>query len=47
MGGVGQVNAGGWDRPRLLVVLACVVAAAMLLLLGGRGRGRAGPLRWP
>ena len=34
MGGVGQVNAGGWDRPRLLVVLACVVAAAMLLLLG-------------
>jgi hypothetical protein len=34
MGGVGQVNAGGWDRPRLLLVLACVVAAAMLLLLG-------------
>jgi hypothetical protein len=34
MGGDGQVNAGGWDRPRLLVVLACVVAAAMLLLLG-------------
>jgi len=34
MGGVGQVNAGGWDRRRLLVVLACVVAAAMLLLLG-------------
>ena len=34
MGGVGQVNAGGWDRPRLLVVLACVAAAAMLLLLG-------------
>jgi hypothetical protein len=34
MGGVGQVNAGGWDRPRLLVVLACVVAAVMLLLLG-------------
>jgi hypothetical protein len=34
MGGVGQVNAGGWDRPRLLVVMACVVAAAMLLLLG-------------
>ena len=34
MGGVGQVNAGGWDRRRLLVVLACVAAAAMLLLLG-------------
>ena len=34
MGGVGQVNAGGWDRRRLLVVLACVVAAAVLLLLG-------------
>jgi hypothetical protein len=34
MGGVGQVNPGGWDRPRLLVVLACVVASAMLLLLG-------------
>jgi hypothetical protein len=34
MGGVGRVNAGGWDRRRLLVVLACVVAAAVLLLLG-------------
>jgi hypothetical protein len=34
MGGDGQVNAGGWDRRRLLVVLACVVAAVMLLLLG-------------
>jgi hypothetical protein len=34
MGGVGHVNAGGWDRRRLLVVLACVAAAAMLLLLG-------------
>ena len=34
MGGVGQVNAGGWDRRRLLVVLGCVAAAAMLLLLG-------------
>ena len=34
MGGVGQVNVGGWDRRRLLVVLACVVAAVMLLLVG-------------
>jgi hypothetical protein len=34
MGGVGQVNAGGWDRRRLLLVLACVIAAATLLLLG-------------
>jgi hypothetical protein len=34
MGGVGQVNVAGWDRRRLLVVLAGVVAAAMLLLLG-------------
>jgi len=34
MGGVGQVNAGGWDRRRLLVVLSCVAAAVMLLLLG-------------
>jgi hypothetical protein len=34
MGGDGQVNAGGWDRRRLLLVLACVVAAAMLLLFG-------------
>jgi hypothetical protein len=34
MGGVGQVNAGGWDRRRLLVILAYVAAAAMLLLLG-------------
>jgi hypothetical protein len=34
MGGDGQVNAGGWDRRRLLLVLACVVAAVMLLLLG-------------
>jgi hypothetical protein len=34
MGAVGQVNVGGWDRRRLLVALACVVAAAMLLLLG-------------
>jgi hypothetical protein len=34
MGWDGQVNAGGWDRRRLLVVLACVVAAVMLLLLG-------------
>jgi len=34
MGAAGQVNAGGWDRRRLLVALAAVVAAAMLLLLG-------------
>jgi hypothetical protein len=34
MGGNGQVNAGGWDRRRLLVILAYVVAAAMLLLFG-------------
>ncbi|HEY5179072.1 MAG TPA: hypothetical protein VIJ07_04750, partial [Dermatophilaceae bacterium] len=34
MGGVGQVNADGWDRRRLLLVLACVIAAATLLLLG-------------
>ena len=34
MGGVGQVNAGGWDRRRLLLILGCVVAAALLLLLG-------------
>src|SRR5680860_1245794 len=34
MGGVGQVNLGGWDRRRLLVILGCVVATAMLLLLG-------------
>jgi hypothetical protein len=34
MGGVGHVNADGWDRRRLLVVLACVVAAVTLLLVG-------------
>ena len=34
MGGSADVNAGGWDRRRLLVVLAAVVATAMLLLLG-------------
>ena len=34
MGGAADVNAGGWDRRRLLVVLAAVVATAMLLLLG-------------
>ena len=34
MGGIGQVNVGGWDRRRLLVILGCVVAAALLLLLG-------------
>ena len=34
MGGSAEVNAGGWDRRRLLVVLACVVAAVTLLLVG-------------
>ena len=34
MGGSADVNAGGWDRRRLLVVLAAVVATAMVLLLG-------------
>jgi hypothetical protein len=34
MGRVGKVTVGGWDRRRLLMVLACVVAAVMLLLLG-------------
>ena len=34
MGGSADVNAGGWDRRRLLVVLAAVVATATLLLLG-------------
>ena len=34
MGGVGQVNLGGWDRRRLLVILGCVVTAGLLLLLG-------------
>jgi hypothetical protein len=34
MGGVWHVNADGWDRRRLLVVLACVVAAVTLLLVG-------------
>lgn len=34
MGGVGQVNVGGWDRRRLLVILGCVVTAGLLLLLG-------------
>ena len=34
MGGVGQVNVGGWDRRRLLVVLAAAVTAVMALLLG-------------
>ena len=28
MGGAGQVNLGGWDRRRLLVILGCVVTAA-------------------
>lgn len=34
MSGAADLNAGGWDRRRLLVVLAAVVAAAMALLLG-------------
>ena len=34
MGAVGQVNTGGWDQRRLLVVLGGVVAAAVGLLLG-------------
>jgi hypothetical protein len=34
MGWVGKVTVGGWDRRRLLVVLASVVAAVMLLLVG-------------
>jgi hypothetical protein len=34
MGGLGHVNVAGWDRRRLLVALAAVVAAAMALLLG-------------
>ncbi|MBC7558853.1 MAG: hypothetical protein H7270_05735 [Dermatophilaceae bacterium] len=34
MGGLEGVNAGGWDRRRLLVALAVVVTTAMLLLLG-------------
>lgn len=34
MGGLADVNAGGWDRRRLLVVAAAVVAAAVLLVLG-------------
>ena len=34
MGRAADDNVGGWDRRRLLVVLACLVSAAMLLLLG-------------
>jgi hypothetical protein len=34
MGGLGHVNVAGWDRRRLLVALAAVVAAAMALLFG-------------
>jgi len=34
MGGTGQAAVAGWDRRRLLVVLAAVVAAGMVLLVG-------------